>query len=85
MELKSRNVPYTNEKLVPIRYRGALLCHQRIDLLIDNQVEVKSVERLGPIHTAQVINYLRVTGARAALLVSFNVPIVKQGIRRIVL
>jgi GxxExxY protein len=48
-------------------------------------VEVKSVERLAPIHVAQVINYLRVTGARVGLLVNFNVPILKQGIRRVVL
>jgi GxxExxY protein len=46
---------------------------------------VKSVERLIPIHIAQVINYLRVTGTRAGLLINFNVPLLKQGIRRIVL
>ena len=87
LELKSRNIPYSREKAIPIRYRDTLICQQRIDLFIDNRVvlEVKSVERLGPIHVAQVINYLRVTGARIGLLVNFNVPILKQGIRRIVL
>jgi GxxExxY protein len=55
--------------------------------MIDDRLvlEVKSVDRLAPIHVAQVINYLRVTGARIGLLVNFNVPILKQGIRRIVL
>ena len=43
------------------------------------------MERLSPIHVAQVISYLRVTGARVGLLVNFNVPVFKQGIRRIVL
>jgi GxxExxY protein len=87
LELKSRNIPYSTEKAIPGRYRGTLICHQRIDLMIDNRLvlEVKSVERLGPIHVAQVINYLRVTGTRAGLLINFNVPILKQGIRRIVL
>jgi GxxExxY protein len=87
LELRSRNIPHSTEKAIPIRYRGTLICHQRIDLLIDNRLvlEVKAVERLAPIHVAQVINYLRVTGTRAGLLINFNVPILKQGIRRIVL
>ena len=87
IELKSRNIPYSREKAIPIKYRDTLICHHRIDLLIDGRLvlEVKSVERLGRIHVAQVINYLRVTGARVGLLVNFNVPILKEGIRRIVL
>jgi GxxExxY protein len=87
LELGDRNIPYSTEKAIPIRYRNIIICHQRIDLMIDNRLvlEVKSVERLGPIHVAQVINYLRVTGARVGLLVNFNVPVLKQGIRRVVL
>ena len=87
MELASRGIKYSREKTIPIRYRGILICNQRIDIFVDNRLvlEVKSVERLNPIHVAQVINYLRVTGARVGLLVNFNVPILKQGIRRIVL
>jgi GxxExxY protein len=87
IDLDDRGIRYSTEKTVPIQYRGKLLCHQRIDLLVDDRlvVEVKSVERLNPIHMAQVINYLRVTGTRAGLLINFNVPLLKQGIRRIVL
>jgi GxxExxY protein len=87
LELGDRNIPYSTEKAIPIRYRNIIICHQRIDLMIDNRLvlEVKSADRLGPIHVAQVINYLRVTGVRVGLLVNFNVPILKQGIRRIVL
>jgi GxxExxY protein len=48
-------------------------------------VELKSVEQLHPAHVAQAVSYLRVTGARVALLVNFNVPILAQGIRRVVL
>jgi GxxExxY protein len=87
LELGDRNIRYSTEKAIPIRYRDVVICHQRIDMMIDNRLvlEVKSVERLNPIHVAQVINYLRVTGARVGLLVNFNVPVLKQGIRRIVL
>ena len=87
MDLDERGIRYSTEKTVAIRYRGRVLCYQRIDLLVDDRlvVEVKSVERLIPIHIAQVINYLRVTGTRAGLLINFNVPLLKQGIRRIVL
>lgn len=87
IELESRGIRFSTEKTVPILYRGRLICRQRIDLLVDERVvvEVKSVERLSPVHVAQIINYLRVTGARVGLLVNFNVPLLKQGIRRIVL
>jgi len=87
MDLDERGIRYSTEKTVAIRYRGRVLCYQRIDLLVDDRlvVEVKSVEHLIPIHIAQVINYLRVTGTRAGLLINFNVPLLKQGIRRIVL
>ena len=87
MELTSCGIPHSSEKAIPIRYRGEVICQQRIDLFVDDRLvlEIKAVERLNPIHVAQVINYLRVTGARVGLLVNFNVPNLKQGIRRIVL
>jgi GxxExxY protein len=87
MELDDRGLPYSAEKTIPIRYKGKILCRQRIDLLVDGRlvVEVKSVERLHQVHVAQMINYLRVTGTRVGLLINFNVPLLKQGIRRIVL
>jgi GxxExxY protein len=48
-------------------------------------VELKAVESLAPIHTAQVISYLKATGHQLGLLINFNVPILKQGIKRIIL
>jgi GxxExxY protein len=86
-ELNERGIPYETERTYPVRYRGKLLCHQRLDLFIDQRlvVEIKSVDRLHPVHVAQVVSYLRLTGARVGLLVNFNVPMLKQGIRRIVL
>jgi GxxExxY protein len=56
-------------------------------LLVDGRVvlEIKSVDALHPIHMAQVLNYLRIAGARVGLLINFNVPVLKWGIRRVIL
>jgi GxxExxY protein len=87
MELKCEGLAVESERAVPIRYRGLLICTQRIDLLIEGQVivEVKSVERIRAVHVAQAVSYLRATGPHIALVVNFNVPVLKQGIRRVVL
>jgi GxxExxY protein len=87
LELSARKIPFETEKLIPIDYRGTLLRHHRLDFFIDQRLvlELKAVERLHSIHVAQVISYLRASGSRVGLLVNFNVPIFKQGIRRIVL
>jgi len=87
LELSARQIPFESEKTCPVRYRGTLLCHQRIDLFVSGQliVEIKSVEHLHAVHVAQVVSYLRLTGSRLGLLVNFNVPLLRQGIRRIVL
>jgi GxxExxY protein len=76
VELAERGFPFEAEKIYPVRYRGRILCHQRLDLLVDRRlvVEIKSVDRIHPVHVAQVVSYLRLTGARVGLLVNFNVP-----------
>lgn len=87
IELESRGISHEIERPIPVMFRGQLLCHQRLDLLVDSQVilELKAVERLTPVHLAQTISYLRVAGLRVALLVNFNVPVLREGIRRVVL
>ncbi len=87
IELEARGIPYEAEKAVPIRYRGRLICTQRIDLLVAERLvlEVKSVESIHPVHVAQAVSYLRATGLRVALVLNFNVAVLKQGIRRVVL
>jgi|SRR6185295_11204082 len=87
LELRARQIQFEAEKAIPVRYRGTLLCHQRLDLLIEGQLvlELKSVERLDSIHVAQVLSYLRVADVRLGLLVNFNVSILKNGIRRVIL
>lgn len=87
MEFESDGMSVELEKAVPIRYKGRLICTQRIDLLVEGRlvVEVKSVERIHAVHVAQAVSYLRATGLRIGLVINFNVPVLKQGIRRVVL
>ena len=71
---------------VPVHYKGVHLdCGYRLDLLVDDAVivELKTVRAFEPIHTAQLLTYLRLTGHRVGLLLNFNTPILKQGIKRV--
>ena len=87
VELGLQKIPFANQVEIHIDYKGIEVGIGRIDLLIGKLivVELKTVEQLHPIHTAQVISYLKATNARLGLLVNFNVPILKDGIKRIVL
>ena len=72
---------------MPIRYKGRLLeCEYRADLIVNRclLVEVKAVEAVLPVHGAQVITYLKLLGLPMGLLVNFHVPLLRQGIRRLV-
>jgi GxxExxY protein len=87
-ELACRGIPFERERELPVQYKGLRLdCGYRIDLLVADQVvvEIKAVDTLLPIHDAQVLTYLRLGGWKAGLLINFNVPVLKQGIRRLVL
>jgi GxxExxY protein len=87
IELTAAAIHFEVERPFPVRYRGHLLCHQRVDLYLEQQLvlEIKAVEQLHPVHIAQAVSYLRLTGAPIALVVNFNVRLLKQGIRRVVL
>ncbi len=83
-ELSQRGVCVRREVPIPVEYKGKLLdCGFRADLLVDDDliVEVKSVEALMPIHTAQVLTHLRLTGARQALLLNFGQLTLKAGLK----
>jgi GxxExxY protein len=85
-ELKRRGLKVDEQRPVPLEYCGLRLeCGYRLDLLVDDLVvvEVKSVERLGPLHTAQMMTYLRLTDCPVGLVFNFNSPMLKQGIKRI--
>ena len=84
-ELTVRGIPFEREYPLPLEYKGIRLqCGYRLDLLVAGAVvvEVKSIENLAPIHESQLLTYLRLGGWRMGLLINFNVPILKQGIRR---
>jgi GxxExxY protein len=86
-ELAERKLKIERQKGLPVVYRGAHLdCGYRIDLLVENQVavEIKAVERLEPIHEAQLLSYLKLSGCEVGLLINFNVKVLKAGIRRFV-
>ena len=86
-ELKLRNIPFERQVELPIEYKGLKLsAGYRMDIVVDNLLvlELKSVEKLLPIHQAQLITYLRLSNTWLGLLVNFNVPILKQGIKRLV-
>jgi GxxExxY protein len=70
---------------VPIHYRDVVLdCGYRIDLLVEDQlvVELKAVDKLLPIHEAQLLTYMKLSGMKTGLLINFNVPILRDGIKR---
>ena len=86
VELESRNVAYEMERPIRVTYRGIEIPGQRVDLIIEGLivVELKAVLHLDQIHQAQLISYLRTTGLRGGLLINFRVPILRDGIRRVV-
>jgi GxxExxY protein len=87
IELKASGIAFEREKRYEVRYRGELVGAQRLDLVVNKQVvlEVKAVEQLAPIHHKQILNYMRVAGLRAGLLINFNVAILPDGLSRKVL
>ena len=87
-ELNLRKLPFRLELGVPVQYKGLKLdCGYRVDLLVAETVvvEVKAVERMAPVHEAQLLTYLRLGGWKIGLLINFNVPVLRDGIVRRVL
>ena len=87
-ELRLRNLPFRLESPLPVTYKGLRLdCGYRLDLLVADEVvvEVKAIERLAPVHEAQLLTYLRLGGWKVGLLINFNVPLLRDGIVRRVL
>lgn len=87
-ELALRKVKFQRQVALPIEYKGVKLdCGYRIDLLVEESVvvELKSIDRIMPIHEAQLITYLRLTHKKVGLIINFNVAALKRGIVRKVL
>ncbi|SRR5579883_2039469 len=87
-ELERRGRTVVRQTALPVVYETIKLeAGYRIDLLVDNAVivEVKSIEALAPIHEAQLLTYLRLSGRRLGFLINFNVVLLKQGVKRMIL
>jgi GxxExxY protein len=86
-ELREAGLKVEEQLPLPVVYKNVRLdCEYRIDLLVEGEivVEIKAIEALAPIHEAQLISYLRLAGKRAGLLINFHVPVLKEGLKRIV-
>ena len=87
IELENQNVPFQRQVKVAVEYKGKRVGEGRLDLLVANilPVELKAVESLAAIHQAQLISYLKMTHLQLGLLINFNVPFLKNGIKRVIL
>ena len=86
-ELELRGLDVSQEKPLPVLYEGAeISVGYRIDLLLNQKVivELKAVEKLLPIHTAQLLSYLKLSGCKLGFLINFNVLHLKDGFKRVV-
>ena len=86
-ELRVRNIAYERQKELPIEYKGIKLdCGYRLDIVVASKLilELKSCNGLEPVHKAQLLTYLKLTGIKIGLLINFNVPLLKQGIKRVI-
>ncbi len=86
-ELIDRGLPIVRQAALPVVYLGVRIdCGYRLDLVVEGTVivEIKSVERILPVHEAQILTYLKLSGLPVALLLNFNVPLMKEGIKRFV-
>ncbi|MDD2501505.1 MAG: GxxExxY protein [Geobacter sp.] len=86
-ELANLNIIFERQKSLPLRYKEVRLeAGYRLDLLVDNRlvIELKCVEKILPVHEAQLMTYLRLTKVKTGLIINFFTPVLKDGIRRIV-
>ena len=85
-ELSQAGIKFERQKPLPVRYKEVNLdCGYRLDLVVEQKLilELKAVEQIAPIHEAQLLTYLKLSGLTLGLLINFNVPVLKSGIKRI--
>lgn len=85
IELAERGIGFERQKALPVLYKGRTLdCGYRLDLLVEGAVvvEIKSVAKVEPIHEAQLMTYMKLGEWKVGLLINFNVPVLKDGIKR---
>jgi len=87
-ELKLNNINFTMEHPIALNYKGINLdCGYRADLIVENQIiiEIKSIAQISPIHTAQILSYMKLAKLNKGFLMNFNVKVLKQGLRSYIL
>lgn len=86
-EFKLRGISFERQKRVAIIYKGEEVGYYIADLIVENRaiIEVKSVEKLEDVHTAQLLTYLKLTGLSAGLLLNFNEATLSKGVKRVLL
>ena len=83
----SGGIAFARQQPLPVVYKGVHLdCGYRLDVVVEGRVvvELKTVDRILPIHEAQLLTYLRLAGIRTGSILNFNVPVLRQGIKRMV-
>ena len=86
-ELRMRGLSFVRQVELPVVYKGTSLDYRlRLDVIVDDSVvlELKAVEKIIPLHEAQLLTYLKLSGHWLGLILNFNVPVMKDGIRRLV-
>ena len=86
MELRVAKLPVTTRVRLPVIYKGVTLdCKLEMDLVVNDTavIEVKAVQAVAPVHQAQLLTYLKLTGYPVGLLINFNVPLLKNGVSRV--
>jgi GxxExxY protein len=86
IELTRRGIQFERQLPIVVRYEDVVIGEHRLDLLVDGElvVELKAVEAIAPIHLSQLLSYLRAGAFQLGLLINFNVPYLRNGIRRVV-
>ncbi|MBP7552513.1 MAG: GxxExxY protein [Spirochaetes bacterium] len=87
-ELSKSNIKFGLEVEIPIKYKDVKIsCGYRIDLIVENKIiiELKSVEKIIPVHEAQILTYMKLSGIKIGLLINFNSKLIRDGIKRFVL
>jgi len=87
-ELTKRGLSYQRQVDIPIEYAGIVFDEGlRLDVIVEDLIicEIKAADKINPVYEAQLLSYLRLTGKRIGFLINFNVPVIKNGIKRIIL
>jgi len=87
-EMRFNKIVFLMEEALPVVYKGVEIdCGFRADMIVENSIilELKAVEKLLPIHKAQLMTYLKITGIKLGLIMNFNVTLLRAGIKRIIL